>query len=298
MTNIARISSVLREGKSPSARLRVSSAAGTRGSRGCTPKTTWRTFKSDDRRTHPHEGTKIRGRSSLAGHPLDAVRQPVVPTCPVQRGHRYQMMGQVLRQPHFFQFPFPICRRDVRVRNLTVQRVGIFPGDAVHILRPRTGKFVDPAQVWGRVGEDGGDYASDIRRGNRIGLAAAERQFDAAFFADARTSAWKGTHSDEGYQTKNARNESLSRWVRYNDEGFGGRYLRQEVVCIARHLRQSFKGERIRVEYAESLHAQFGELLAPMAETPQMAPHGWGHRRLVKCEKEESLPGTGFVLGP
>ena len=43
-----------------------------------------------------------------AGHPLHAVRQPVIPTRPVQLGHRHQMPGQVLRQPRLFQLPFPI----------------------------------------------------------------------------------------------------------------------------------------------------------------------------------------------
>ena len=37
----------------------------------------------------------------------------------------------------------------------------------MHVLRPRTGEFVDPAQVRHGVGEDGSDYLSDISRGNR-----------------------------------------------------------------------------------------------------------------------------------
>src|SRR5438067_1965300 len=41
---------------------------------------------------------------------------------------------------------------DVRVRDLTVQRVRLLPGDLVHVLRLRTGEFVDPAQVGPRVG--------------------------------------------------------------------------------------------------------------------------------------------------
>jgi hypothetical protein len=41
--------------------------------------------------------------------------------------------------------------------------------------------------VRARVGEDRSDYPSDIRRGNRRGLASAERQFDAAAVADGRT---------------------------------------------------------------------------------------------------------------
>src|SRR3989442_6830740 len=38
-----------------------------------------------------------------------------------------------------------------------------------------------------RVGEDSSDYPSDIRRGNRRGLAPPERQFDAASVADGRS---------------------------------------------------------------------------------------------------------------
>src|SRR6185369_4289982 len=50
-----------------------------------------------------------------------------------------------------------------------------------------TGEFVYSAEVRRRVGEDGRDYASDIGRGNRRGLAPPERQFDAASVADGRT---------------------------------------------------------------------------------------------------------------
>ena len=70
---------------------------------------------------------------------------------------------------------------------LTVQRVRVLCGDPVHVLRLRTGEFVDPAQVRPRVGEDGSDYPSDISRGYRRGLAPPERQFDTAWVADART---------------------------------------------------------------------------------------------------------------
>jgi len=37
-----------------------------------------------------------------AGHPRHAIRHPVIPTRPVQLGHRHQMPRQVLRQPHLF----------------------------------------------------------------------------------------------------------------------------------------------------------------------------------------------------
>jgi hypothetical protein len=85
------------------------------------------------------------------------------------------------------QLTFPILGGDVSVRDLTVQRVRVFPGDPVHVLRPRTGELVDPAQVRLRVGEDGRDDPRDINRGNRRGLAPPERQFDAASVADGRT---------------------------------------------------------------------------------------------------------------
>ena len=58
-----------------------------------------------------------------AGHALHAVRHPVIPTRAVQLGHRHQMPGQVLRQPYPLQLPVPILGGDVRVRDLTVQRV-------------------------------------------------------------------------------------------------------------------------------------------------------------------------------
>jgi hypothetical protein len=49
-----------------------------------------------------------------AGHPLHAVRQPVIPPGPVQRGHRHQVMDQVRRQPRLLQPLFPRLGRDVR----------------------------------------------------------------------------------------------------------------------------------------------------------------------------------------
>ena len=66
-----------------------------------------------------------------AGDPLHAVRHPVIPTRAVQLGHRHQMPGQLLRQPYPLQLPFPILGGDVRVRDLTVQRVRVLPGDPV-----------------------------------------------------------------------------------------------------------------------------------------------------------------------
>lgn len=43
---------------------------------------------------------------------------------------------------------------DLRARDLTIQRVRVLPGDPVHVLRLRTGEFVDPAQVRPTVDED------------------------------------------------------------------------------------------------------------------------------------------------
>jgi hypothetical protein len=57
----------------------------------------------------------------------------------------------------------------------------------VHVLRPRAGEFVDPAQVLPRCGEDGRNAPSDIGGGNRIGLAPPEWQFNAASVANGRT---------------------------------------------------------------------------------------------------------------
>ena len=105
----------------------------------------------------------------------------------MQFGHRQQMQGQMFRQSRFLQLPFPILGGNVSVSDLAVQRVGELPGDPLHVLRPRTGELVDPAQVRPRVGEDGSDDPGDISRGNRIGLAPPERQFDAASVPDGRT---------------------------------------------------------------------------------------------------------------
>src|SRR5271165_5918805 len=103
--------------------------------------------------------------------PSPPTPHPVIPTRPVQLGHRHQMPGQVVRQPRPFQLPFPILGGDVTVRDLTVQHVRVLPGDPVHVLRPRTGELVYPAHVRPRVGEDGSDYPSNISRGYRRGLA-------------------------------------------------------------------------------------------------------------------------------
>ena len=53
------------------------------------------------------------------------------------------------------------------------------------------------------------------------------------------------------------------------EKGFGGRYLRPGFACIVRHLRQSFKGERIRVQYAKSVRCLVGEHLAPSMSSAQ-----------------------------
>src|SRR6266849_8410409 len=82
-----------------------------------------------------------------AGHALHFVRQPVIPTRPVQRGHRHQMPGQMLRQPRPFQLPFPILGGDVRVRDLTVQRV------RGRIVDGHGGRTARPHQVTGAGGQ-------------------------------------------------------------------------------------------------------------------------------------------------
>src|SRR5215831_2410297 len=105
----------------------------------------------------------------------------------MQLAHRREVIGQVFRQFLSFQFPFPIFGSDIRVRDLTVERVREFPGDPVHVLRTWPGKFVYPAQVRPRVGENRSDDASDISCSNRRGLAASKRQFDATTLADTRT---------------------------------------------------------------------------------------------------------------
>src|SRR5262245_59879784 len=122
-----------------------------------------------------------------ARHPFHTVRQPIVPTCAVQLRHRHEMPVHVLRQPRFSQLSLPVFVGDIRVSDLAVQRFRVFPGDPVHVLRPRTGELVYPAQVRPRVGEDGGDYPSDIGCGHRRGLAEPERELDAASVADRRT---------------------------------------------------------------------------------------------------------------
>src|SRR5262249_6353417 len=51
----------------------------------------------------------------------------------------------------------------------------------------RAGKFVYPAYVRPRVGEDGSNYLSDIRRGDRRRFASPEWELDAASVADGRS---------------------------------------------------------------------------------------------------------------
>ena len=42
---------------------------------------------------------------------------------------------------------FPVLGADVRVRDLSIQHVREFAGDSIHVLGPRTGEFVDQAQM-------------------------------------------------------------------------------------------------------------------------------------------------------
>src|SRR5882724_4967291 len=123
----------------------------------------------------------------LAGYPRYAVCHAVKPTRPVQLSDRYQMFDQVLRHARLFQPLCPIVGRNVSVGDFTVQRFRILPSDPIHVLRTRTGEFVDPAQVWLRMSEDRSDNARDISRRNWTGLAFPERQFDAASLANTRT---------------------------------------------------------------------------------------------------------------
>src|SRR5262245_17951641 len=62
-------------------------------------------------RVERHEVPDARRRPAC--HSLHTVCHPVIPTRPVQLGHRHQVPGQVLRQPHPFQLPFPILGGDV-----------------------------------------------------------------------------------------------------------------------------------------------------------------------------------------
>src|SRR5436190_4062200 len=106
----------------------------------------------------------------LAGYPRYAVCHAVKPTRPVQLSQRHQMFDQVLRHARLFQPLCPIVGRNVSVGDFTVQRFRILPSDPIHVLRTRTGEFVDPPQVWLRIREDRSDNARDISRRNWTGL--------------------------------------------------------------------------------------------------------------------------------
>jgi hypothetical protein len=73
----------------------------------------------------------------------------------------------MLRYLVHFEPLFPLLRANVRVRDLPVQRLREFADDPIHVLRLRTGEFIDLAQVRYRVGENGSDYLSDISPGYR-----------------------------------------------------------------------------------------------------------------------------------
>jgi hypothetical protein len=81
----------------------------------------------------------------------------------MQLAHRQKMPSQMLRHTLPFQLLFPLLGADVRIRDLSVQRVREFAGDPIHVLRPRTGEFVDQAQVRPGGGENGSDYLSDMQ---------------------------------------------------------------------------------------------------------------------------------------
>jgi len=86
---------------------------------------------------------------------------------------------------------------------------------------------------------------------------------------------------DFATKDRKEREVSWSGRIGYGGERFGRRSLHPGIVCIARHLRQSFKGERIRVEYAEAVHRPVGEHLALMGENIQFIVHIFVYWRLI-----------------
>ena len=99
-----------------------------------------------------------------------------------------------------------------------------------------------------------------------------------------------------------SRNKSPSGRVRDCDKIFG--LLHPGIICIARNLGQSFEGERIRAEYAESGHRQIGESLTPMGEIPDFIRHKhpeyrWCRKKyILKATREASLSEARFVSRP
>jgi hypothetical protein len=92
--------------------------------------------------------------------------------------HRQKMRRQMLRYASPFQLLFPLLGADGRVHELPVRLLREFSGDPTHVLRPRTGEFVDPAQVRHRVGGNGGlppmgRYNSDSIGGETVQIFAA-----------------------------------------------------------------------------------------------------------------------------
>src|SRR5262249_5058158 len=128
-------------------------AGGRRGDDACVAD-----LKIDDRRIHPGGASQNPGRSSPRG-PSPAPRRPPAGRTDPPGATRPSSPDAWSGAPvtHPLQLPLSLLGRDVRVRDLTVQRVREFPGDPRHGLRPRSGEFVYPAQVRPRVGEDGRD---------------------------------------------------------------------------------------------------------------------------------------------
>src|SRR6266852_7016689 len=123
-----------------------------------------RGLKTDGRRTDPREATQTPGRSSPAGRSPAPRRPPAGHTDPPGATPPSSAdAGSDAPAIPPSSTPVPNSRGNVSVCDLTVQRVRVLPGDPVHVLRPRTGEFVEPAQVRPRVGEDSSDYPSDIR---------------------------------------------------------------------------------------------------------------------------------------
>src|ERR1043165_7270739 len=98
------------------------------------------------------------------------------------------------------------------------------------------------------------------------------------------------------------RNGSLPWRVCDREKGFGRLLLHPGIVCIARHLRQSFEGGRTRGDHAQSVHPQVGESLALVGEINIRLPHEGGHMRLVNCHlkytTDESLTEARFISCP
>src|SRR5260370_9584189 len=73
-----------------------------------------------------------------AGHPLDAVRLPVITTRPVQLAHRQKMPRQILRHTLPFQLLFPLLGAYFMLRDPSLQRVRESVSHPLFLLRLAT----------------------------------------------------------------------------------------------------------------------------------------------------------------